>query len=488
MRPKKKTTKRSDRASGSRQQRRARPSYASDPEDADYVVEEEEDYVPQRPVGQTKPGTRRMEPPMPQVRGSVMPVVHGSHTSMDIPDSGDRPIHNFKTMGASAYLEFRRDINQFEMAADAEDRRFWTRMQQDIYSSVVRKRGLAPHHFVDLPYMRAHPELFPDNTVKIIHDMTLGPAMTFKCDWNEAAILQFYATCFFGPDHTLTWMTDNVVMSITYDRFVQLLGFSGVGHRIHSLDPQHKPKGIDACLPLVKPTSLLTEEELEYPPNEVSIFKAPYHILYQCVLRTLYPKKGDRSRARSYCIDLMVRMHDEPTEPLDTAHYIWHEIRLASFLQSRQFPHAPYIQRLIDLTAAFEIVKTVEHSKWKPPSHMCGVATAHGKAPVQPKRATAATSSSLKEPFGRIASFMGKAQSAIMKAITFNCQQNHDVQKRLIISKNHLKQRLRTRGSPVSEDDPIPPAPSTSDFGFPSRDEYAEFFDGVSDTHDFRQE
>ena len=463
---------------------------ASDPDDADYVGEEEEVSAPRHSVGQSKPGTRRA--PVPQVRGSAMPVVHGRRISMELPDSGGRPTHDFTTVGAGQYLQFRRDVNQYEMVADAEDPRFRTRMQQDLYSSFVRGRGLAPHSYLDLNFLRENPDMFPNNPVKIIDDMTLGPAMTFRCDWNEAAILQFYATCFFGPDNTLTWMTDNTTLSITYDRFVQILGLSGVGHRIHSMDPEHKPKAIDACLPLVKPTSQLTKEELAYPLNEVSIFRAPYYILYQCVLRTLYPKKGDRSRAYNYCIDLMVRMHDKPTEPLDTAHFIWHEIRLCSFIQTRQFPHAPFIQALIDHTAPFEVVKTAVHSSWKPASHMRVMPAAQTAARSQSKRPAGGTQptdssvpSSSSAPRGRLAMFLSKAQSAIMRSITFSCQQNHDVQKRLIISKNQLKQRLRDRGSPVSDDDPIPAAPSTSTFGFPSRDEYPEFFD---DHDDIRQE
>lgn len=188
-------------------------------------------------------------------------------------------------------------------------------------------------------------------------------------------------------------------------------------------------------MPLVKPPSQLTKEELGYPVNEVSIFRAPYYILYQCVLRTLYPKKGDRSRARNYCIDLMVRMHDQPTEPLDTSNFIWHEIRPCSFIQTRQFPHAPFIQALIDHTAPFEVVKTAVHSIWKPPPHMRVVASAPtqpgrsvgGKtaAPTQPSGSSVPSSSSA--PRGRLASFFGKARSAIMKAITFSYQQNHDV-------------------------------------------------------------
>ena len=104
-------------------------------------------------------------------------------------------------------------------------------------------------------------------------------------------------------------------------------------------------------------------------------------------------------------------------------------------------------------------------------------------APTQPTGSSVPSSSTA--PRGRLASFLGKAQSAIMKAITFSFQQNHDVQKRLVISKNLLKQRLRDRGSPVSDDDPLPAAPSSSTFGFPSRADYPEFLD---DDDDIRQE
>ena len=161
-------------------------------------------------------------------------------------------------------------------------------------------------------------------------------------------------------------------------------------------------------------------------------------------------------------------------------------------IQSRQFPHAPFIQALIDHTAPFEVVKTAVHSIWTPPPHMRVVAAAPPTAPSQSRRSAGGTQptgssvpSSSTAPRGRLAMFISKAQSAIMRSITFSCQQNHDVQKRLIISKNQLKQRLRDRGSPVSDDDPIPAAPSTSTFGFPSHDEYLEFF---YDHDDIRQE
>ena len=109
---------------------------------------------------------------MPHVRGSAMAVVHGRRISMELPDSRDRPTHNFKTVGAGQHLVFHRDVNQYEMVADAEDPRFRTRMQKDLYSSFVHGRGLAPHSSLDLNFLRDNPAFFPNNPVKIIDDMT----------------------------------------------------------------------------------------------------------------------------------------------------------------------------------------------------------------------------------------------------------------------------------------------------------------------------
>ena len=94
-RPKKKkttTTKKKKRAPSTS------PS-ASDPDDADYVGEDEEVCAPRHSVGQSKPGTRRA--PMPHVSRSAMPVAHGRRISMELPDSGDRCPHDFKTVGAA---------------------------------------------------------------------------------------------------------------------------------------------------------------------------------------------------------------------------------------------------------------------------------------------------------------------------------------------------------------------------------------------------
>ena len=72
----------------------------------------------------------------------------------------------------------------------------------------------------------------------------------------------------------------------------------------------------------------------------------------------------------------MCRIHEFPKGKINVPHFLWHEIRLASFQYKRALPHAPFIQALIDHTAPFEVVKTAVHSIWKPPPHMRVVASA----------------------------------------------------------------------------------------------------------------
>ena len=77
----------------------------------------------------------------------------------------------------------------------------------------------------------------------------------------------------------------------------------------------------------------------------------------------------------------------------------------------------------------------------------------------------------------RIAPFLGMAQAAMMRAISFNCHSNHTVVSGLIKSKNTLKARLRAAGeTDVSEDERLPDAPPADlGFDFPTGPEWADF-------------
>ena len=284
-------------------------------------------------------------------------------------------------------------------------------------------------------------------------------------------------------------MTSDTKLLASYSQFVAALGFPDTGFKIHNDDPEHRPKGTDACADLIKPIADLTDEEKHKGFNQVSIWRAPFFIIYQCVIRTIYPKMGDKGSCSSYCIDLMHRLYASPKGKINVPHFLWHEIRLASFQHKRAFPHAPFLQAFIESVAPFPIVRTHLHERRVIHAHMADdYVPKDSSSSAHPRRTAASiprSAPSGSAPFGRIARFLGKAHSALMKAVTFNCSQNHDVVTRLITSKNALKARLRDSGVfDVSDDDRFPDEPP-SDLGFPSCPEWSDFDEaGGSGGHD----
>ena len=60
---------------------------------------------------------------------------------------------------------------------------------------------------------------------------------------------------------------------------------------------------------------------------------------------------GDKGSCSGYCIDIMSHLHENPKRKINVPHFLWHEIRLASFQYKRAFPHAPFIQAFINCVA-----------------------------------------------------------------------------------------------------------------------------------------
>ena len=218
-------------------------------------------------------------------------------------------------------------------------------MQAGIFNSVALRKGLANSHAcIPLPFICLHSSKFP-GVMEIVDSMGLNQAFGFQCDWNSAAILQFYATCFFH-NREVTWMTGEARYTTSFSGVLQALGFRSSGYRIHSANQKDKPKGINDCLRFV--ASGLESDDRKRKPNDISIWKQPYQFLYQCVLRTMYPKSRDKTHCSSSAITLMSLMQEASQQWLDIPHYLWHEIRMASLQTRRHFPHAPYIMALIE--------------------------------------------------------------------------------------------------------------------------------------------
>src|ERR1041384_4487777 len=127
----------------------------------------------------------------------------------------------------------------------------------------------------------------------------------------------------------------------------------------------------------------------------------------------------------------MCFMLHAPKKKLDVAHFLWHEIRMGSLQQRRHYPHAPYIRARIDSVVPAPLEITQEHALWEIPPHMYFTASAAQMTRPIPVHTTVAGAlhrqSSEQDPMRRIAQFLGKAQTAMMRAISFNCHSNHTV-------------------------------------------------------------
>ena len=168
---------------------------------------------------------------------------------------------------------------------------------------------------------------------------------------------------FLWPNNTVSWMNSDVQFTTSYDEFVAALGFPDSGTKIHKSDPNHAPKPIEACGFLLKPLRELDADEQMKDLNQVSIWRSPFFIIFQCLIRTIYPKMGDKGSCSGYYVDIMSHLYAHPKSKINVPHFIWHEIRLASFQYKRAFPHAPFIQALINHVADFSVAVTHTHHK-----------------------------------------------------------------------------------------------------------------------------
>ena len=142
--------------------------------------------------------------------------------------------------GRITYLKFWRDVDQFEVVQDSLDQRFRTNVLADFYTSIVLRKGLSLHHFIDLDYIRKHPVKYP-GAIELIESSGLAALFAFQHDFNQAAIHQFYATCFFAPNKTVTWMTSDTELTAIYAQVVAALGFPDTGFKMIQIT---NPKGL----------------------------------------------------------------------------------------------------------------------------------------------------------------------------------------------------------------------------------------------------
>ena len=206
-----------------------------------------------------------MPPPPP-----AQPEGDARRISLEPSPTLGHEVKDFTKVPKSSYFTFRHDVDQFSVVRDSMDSRFCTNVQADIFTTIIVPKGLSVHHYIDLEHIRTHPAKYP-GAIELIESSGLAAPFAFRYDFNGAAIHQFYATCFFGSNNTVSWMTSDIQFTTSYDEFVAALGFPDSGFKIHKNDPNHAHKPIEACGLLLKPLRELDADERMKDLNQVSM-------------------------------------------------------------------------------------------------------------------------------------------------------------------------------------------------------------------------
>ena len=125
----------------------------------------------------------------------MQPQGDARRISLEPPLPLGRNIKRFNEVPIASYLMLRRDIDQFSVANNSQDIRFRTNVQEDIFTTVIIPKGLSLHVCVDLEHIRAHPVKYP-GAIELIESSNLAAPFAFQHDFDQAAIHQFYATCY----------------------------------------------------------------------------------------------------------------------------------------------------------------------------------------------------------------------------------------------------------------------------------------------------
>jgi hypothetical protein len=225
----------------------------------------------------------------------------------------------------------------------SSDLRLWSHFHMDWYNSAYRyaKKLVVETKWVNWEWMatRRH-TIF--NQIKAASDvLEMTKTMSFKYDWNNEIMCQFYATLYFDIDgQKLLWMTDEQRYEIIVQWFACLLGLNQQltmesDNRIHTYNVV-KP---DEMLFMYAPGAKAT-------PPKIQNFHPKLNTLHHLLCDTLAPRIGDATACLQYERTLILFYVQK--KPFSVFDFILQEILNISRNTLRNYGYAPHIMMMIE--------------------------------------------------------------------------------------------------------------------------------------------
>jgi hypothetical protein len=186
-----------------------------------------------------------------------------------------------------------------------------------------KSKLVANSQWIDWAYMESKHDPIFDSVIAACKTKHLRDILTFKKNWNNKVIAQFYATMYF-EDHENTrklhWMTDGQWYEVSYAQFARLLGFGWK----------------DASRPRIHLAVKLEARKIKfmYPTNKQGNFgnimdMLPFYAyLNRLFRRTVTPREGDGTKIPAYNKNILDAMTPNANEfEFSIFDFIWEEIQ-----------------------------------------------------------------------------------------------------------------------------------------------------------------
>jgi len=454
----------------------------SPPSSDDDDVEDEDFHISPRgggsPIAESSNDSEGDQPEVPS--GSPMPDAAGSSV-----DAQGRTINNEKLelsapsrrRGTVATNYMKKGMTEVvrklklqdprSQPKSATDYRFHTMFQQDFYETVIMSKNnpVAVSQWVDWQYMREKDNVVFNQIITECRNKHVDRMMSYKYDWNNEIIAQFYATCYFEEAEnvrTVHWMTEGNWYFITYHEFARKFGYGPSDDRRDRIHIQP-----------ILPTS---ECAFMYHPDHrgsVGLVNGLYS--YYACLNRLFRKsfclrEGDPQHISHYARNLLAVMKPG-SRGFSVMDFVWEEIKIIASSPQKGCVYGPILMDVIETVTKTTFRKEMEHAPLriavpkKPillPSAADEQAAAQSPPPPPPgaqqrqhsqRRAGAASSSQVYD----------KPPSPLRKFFNIMlgmCKNQHDIR----VAQHHERQerkkntrRLKRLEQQAFPDDPVSP-------------------------------
>jgi hypothetical protein len=197
-----------------------------------------------------------------------------------------------------------------------------------------------------------------NEAIDICHAKGMTHIVSMNYDWNEEVVAQFYANLYVKREtKTFYWLLQGKPLSVTYERFARILGFSS--------KDLGRPKIHGVEIPLDSEMAFMYDTaygNIEF--DTIYAMKPVYRMLNQLFRYSMTPKIGDNYNVANIAKEVLERMGSDQ-EIFSVFDFIWEEIIVCSVSAQKSCQYAPWIFKICEVTGV-DILTDKSHSFYKP--------------------------------------------------------------------------------------------------------------------------